>query len=80
MSCKPIDWYEVDHDFVEVPRDAATYTAEELGIDKCVSNEFKIPKRSPPIFMVTRRVTGKTLVYVVDTQGYNYARYIRRIS
>lgn len=75
MICKAIDWEEVDRNYRPIPNSSARYTAEELGIDNKVLTKFKF-KPGEMVFIVTRGDKE----YLVDTQGFSYARYIERIK
>ncbi len=74
MICKAANWQEVDDDFTKLPTNILRVTAKEIGIDHEILNYFSKPM--PKLFIVSRDEKE----YLVNTEGYNYAKYIRRIK
>jgi len=83
MICKATSWKEVDEDFVKTDELTPRYTAEALGLDKNILAPIKWPKiidefgGTPPYRFILLK-DGKE--YAVETQGYEYCRYIHRIK
>lgn len=75
MTCKPTSWYQVDDNFIDIKSGVLTYLVDELlGDNAHISAAFRV--KTPQIFIL---VKGNKK-YIVDTQGYNYIRYIQRIK
>lgn len=75
MKRKPYDWKEVDKDFISCEPDLGNiFSAEELGVNGDPTNVFQ--RKTPKTFILIRGDKK----YAVNTEGYDYIRYIQRLS
>lgn len=73
---KPVYWHEVPSAIdPRLLSELKVYTSAELGINACLSKTFReVPP--DPFFLVTH---NKGL-YLISTEGANYARYVRYVG
>src|SRR5678815_5724703 len=75
MYRKPDKWDDVGYPIPQEFLDALpTYRAEDLGIHNYIGATFKI--QTPTIFLVKRGIG----LYLVVTEGAEYARYVRYVG
>lgn len=74
MIRKPSSWKEVDEDFVKCDARYPIFLADELGVGEDITACFAM--EVPQYFRLLRRES----TYIVNTEGYNYIRYIQRIA
>ena len=75
MIRKPDESEQVHDSFINCPLETARIlTSEELGVEDYTLAKFKLV--TPKIFILVRG----NKKYVVDTEGYNYIKYIQRIA
>ncbi len=74
MIHKPYDWKEVDDDFLQAKPHLPVYQATDLNISNLITTRFSTTV--PQVFILLR----EDKKYIVDTQGYDYVRYIQRLT
>jgi hypothetical protein len=75
---KPATWDDVYTTVagIDVPQGLPNYAAQDLGIERVPMQNFRRPVDGHQYFLV-ERANGET--FLVNCEGYTYARYITKV-